>query len=173
MKNHVLRPLFVFIIIVVLVLVARYLYVPKDFGVQERGYMYGWHRLSNEEEWKDKIIKVKYQGKEYCKDCHADKYESINKSPHRIIMCENCHGPAHDTVSHGPQNDTVSEHYSEQRPKLPIDRTRALCLRCHYPLPYPTSGRAAIRGIDPDKHNPDVECAMCHNPHHPNLEGMR
>ena len=33
MKNHVLRPLFVFIGIVVLVLVARYLYVPKDFGV--------------------------------------------------------------------------------------------------------------------------------------------
>ena len=36
----------------------------------------------------DKIIKVKYQGKEYCKDCHADKYDSINKSPHRIISAK-------------------------------------------------------------------------------------
>ena len=45
--------------------------------------MYGWHRLGNEEEWKNKIINVKYQGKEYCKDCHADKYESINKTPHQ------------------------------------------------------------------------------------------
>jgi hypothetical protein len=164
MKNHVLRPLFMVIGIGILLLVARSLYVPKDFGIGERGYMYGWHRLSNEEEWKNKIIKVKYRGREYCKDCHADKYDSINKSPHKIITCENCHGPA---------NDASGEHYSEQRPKLPIDRTRAQCLRCHYPLPYSTSGRAKIRSIDPDKHNPDTECAMCHNPHHPNLEGLR
>ena len=34
MKNHVLRPLFVFISIVVLILLARYLYVPKDFGIR-------------------------------------------------------------------------------------------------------------------------------------------
>jgi predicted CXXCH cytochrome family protein len=158
MKNHVLRPLFVFIGIVVLALVARYLYVPKDFGVGERGYMYGWHRQANEEEWKNTIVKVKYRGKEYCKDCHADKYDSINKSPHKIILCENCHGPAIDHPS--------------DPPKLTIDKSRAQCLRCHYPLPYPTSGRKNIRGIDPAVHNPDVECATCHNPHNP-MEGLR
>jgi len=156
MKNHVLRPLFVFIGVLVLALVARYLYVPKDFGVGERGYMYGWHRKGNEEDWKK--FKVKYQGKGYCKDCHGDKYDSINKTPHRIIQCENCHGPAVDHPS--------------DPPKLTIDKSRALCLRCHYPLPYPTSGRKNIRGIDPAVHNPDVECATCHNPHNP-MEGLR
>ena len=71
MKNHVLRPLFAVIGIVILILLARMVLVPKDFGVHERGYMYGWHRRGNEEDWKK--IKVKYQGKEYCKDCHPDK----------------------------------------------------------------------------------------------------
>ena len=156
MKNHVLRPLFVVIGLVVLTLVIRTLYVPRDFGVWERGYMYGWHRKGNEEDWKN--FKVKYQGKEYCKDCHGDKLASINKTPHRIIQCENCHGPAIDHPS--------------DPPKLTIDKSRALCLRCHYPLPYPTSGRSKIRGIDPAVHNPDVDCATCHNPHNP-MEGLR
>lgn len=161
MKNHVWRPLFAVIGIIILILLARMVLVPKDFGVHERGYMYGWHRRGNEEDWKK--IKVKYQGKEYCRDCHPDKYDSINKTPHRIIQCENCHGPA---------SDATSDHYSDQRPKLTIDRSRAHCLRCHYQLAYPSSGRSKLKGIDPDKHNPDIECSTCHNPHKP-MEGLR
>lgn len=157
MKNHVFRPLFAVIGIIVLVLAARMFYVPKDFGVHERGYMYGWYRKANIEDWKK--IQVKYQGAEYCKDCHDKNYASIKKSPHQNIQCENCHGPAVD--------------HPNEPPKLTIDKSRQQCLRCHYPLPYPSSGRSKIKGIDPDKHNPDIECAMCHNPHHPNLEGMR
>jgi hypothetical protein len=156
MKSHVLRPLIVVVGMVILILLARLVVVPKDFGAHERGYMYGWHNKANEQFWKD--FKVKYQGAEYCKDCHDKNYASIKKSPHRNIECENCHGPAVD--------------HPDNPPKLAIDKSRAQCLRCHYPLPYPTSGRAQIRGIDPDKHNPDVECAMCHNPHKPNLEGL-
>ncbi len=156
MKSHVLRPLIVVIGIVILILLARLVVVPKDFGAHEAGYMYGWHNKANEQFWKD--FKVKYQGAEYCKDCHDKNYASIKKSLHRNIECENCHGPAVD--------------HPENPPKLALDKSRAQCLRCHYPLPYPTSGRALIRGIDPDKHNPDVECSMCHDPHKPNLEGI-
>ena len=50
MKNHVLRPLIAFLGIVVLILLARLFLVPKDFGAYERGYMYSWHRLGNEED---------------------------------------------------------------------------------------------------------------------------
>lgn len=159
MGNHVFRPLFVVIGLVALVLAARLFLVPEDFGIGQRGYMYGWHRLNNEEEWKNEV-KVKYQfSNEYCKDCHEDKYKSLRQSPHAIINCENCHGP-------------VRGHPLEP-PKLSIDKTREQCLRCHFPLAYPTSGRANIRGINPEKHNPGVECAMCHNPHKPGLEGMK
>jgi hypothetical protein len=81
------------------------------------------------------------------------------QTPHAIIQCENCHGPAREHPSNPP--------------KLEINKTREQCLRCHFPLPYPTSGRANIRGIDPEKHNPGVECSMCHNPHKPKVEGMK
>lgn len=157
MKNHVLRPLYAVLMIVALILAARIFLVPKDFGIHERGYMYGWYRKSNEEDWKK--VAVKYQGKEYCKGCHGANYDSIARTRHRNIQCENCHGPVND--------------HPGDPPKLVIDRSRQECLRCHYPLPYPTSGRSEIRGIDPEKHNPGMECSLCHNPHNPSLEGMR
>ncbi|MDA8083470.1 MAG: cytochrome c3 family protein [Nitrospiraceae bacterium] len=157
MRNHVFRPLIVVVGLVAIVLVVRVFYVPGDFRIHENGYMYGWYRTGNIEDWKK--VKVKYQGREYCKDCHPDKLESISQSPHAIIQCENCHGPG---IGH-PDNPA----------KLPIDRSRGLCLRCHTKLPYPTSGRANIRGIDPDTHNAGIECASCHNPHKPSLEGLK
>jgi hypothetical protein len=137
--------------------------VPKDFGVHESGYMYGWYRKGDEEFWKN--FKIKYQGKEYCKDCHEKNYRSINKSPHRNIECENCHGPAGTP-------EGVLHHDPDKLPKLAIDRSREQCYRCHVYLPYPTSGRSEINGFpDPEKHNPGVECVMCHNPHDPKRGG--
>ena len=157
MKSHVWRPLFVVIGLVVLILIARTVVVPQDFGVYERGYMYGFHRYGNEDNWK--AFKVKYRfDSDYCKDCHSDKY-SIMQTPHAIIHCENCHGP-------------VLDHPTDPE-KLTIDKKRELCLRCHFPLAYPTSDRAHIRGVDPEKHNPGIECSACHDPHKPNLEAMK
>ncbi len=155
MKSHVLRPLWVVIVVIGLILLARQFIVPPDFGVYERGFMYGYHRKSNETEWEN--FKVKFRTKSYCKDCHPDKYESNMSSKHRIIQCENCHGPAID--------------HPENPPKLAIDKNRSLCIRCHAYLPYPTSQRAKIKGINPEEHNPDMECVMCHNPHKPDMEG--
>lgn len=153
MKSHVWRPLFVVCAVVVLMFIIRAFYVPKDFGVHERGYMYGWYREGNIEDWRK--FQVKYLGKEYCRDCHPEKLEMIEKTFHGIIQCENCHGPA---IEH-PSNP----------PKLAIDKSREQCLRCHYPLIYPSSGRANIRGIDPGEHHPDKTCVECHNPHQPTL----
>ena len=157
MKSHIWRPLFAVAILVTIILLTRTFVVPEDFGVYERGYMYGFHRKTDENYWK--TFKVKYQfDRDYCKDCHADKY-SIMQTPHAIINCENCHGP-------------VLDHPSEPA-KLTVDKSRGLCLRCHFPLAYPTSGRAKIRGVDPEGHNPGVECSACHNPHMPNLEALK
>lgn len=156
MKSHVWRPLYLAAGLLALFLIARYIYVPKDFGTGERGYRYSFHRIGNEDEWK--AFKVKYKGTEYCKDCHSDKYQQIMKSRHAIIACENCHGPA---IDH-PENPT----------KLTKETNREHCLRCHFRLPYPTSGRSSIRGVDPEKHNPGAPCSACHNPHKPQ-EGLR
>lgn len=157
MKSHVWRPLYIVIGVVVLVLAARTVLVPKDFGIWERGYMYGWHRKGNEADWK--AFKVKYKGVAYCKECHEDKYNDLVQSPHAHIMCENCHGPA---LNH-----------PEDPPTLTIDHRRELCIRCHSRLPYKTSGRGAIKGINPMTHYPEAECVLCHYPHNPKREAKR
>ncbi len=152
---HVLRPLYVVLAVAGLILIARTLLVPADFGIHDKGYMYGWYRQGNVEEWK--AVKAKYQGKDYCRDCHSEQEKQNLSSPHKIIECENCHGPA-------------IEHPSDP-PKLTIDRSRELCLRCHSFLSYPTSKRSEIKGIDPNQHNPGEECAGCHNPHQASKPG--
>lgn len=154
MQMHIFRPLLVVLAVVGVILLVRNFVVPAEFGAHERGYMYGWHNKADEERWKG--FKIKFQGTEYCKDCHDKNYDSIKQSPHRIIECENCHGPAAD--------------HPGDPPKLVIDRKRALCLRCHAFLDYPTSNRRGIKGLpDPEGHNPGIECSSCHNPHDPKL----
>ena len=153
MNDHVWRPLILVFVVVAIFFGIRTFLVPKDFKVYDKGFMYSYHRKSNEAEWAN--FKVKYKGREYCADCH-DEYGRNMSSPHKIIQCENCHGPA---VDHPDNPD-----------KLPIDRSRELCLRCHIKLLYPTSKRAEIKGIDPEKHHPEAACYTCHDPHHPNLE---
>lgn len=155
--SHVWRPVFVVLAVVAGILAARFFIVPPDFGTWETGYMYGWHKKSDENFWKD-AFKVKHQGNDYCANCHPDKTTSLASAKHSILLCENCHGPAF-------------EHPSEP-PKLPAPRGREMCLRCHVKLPYPTSLRAEIPGfLDPEEHNPGMDCNMCHNPHSPNVTG--
>ena len=153
MKSHVWRPVFVFIVVIILTLIARYFIVPRDFVVGERGFMYSYHRASNVPEWE--AFPVKYQTKEYCGECHEERYESNMASKHKLIQCENCHGPALE--------------HPEDPEMLIVDRSKTQCLRCHSYLPYPTSQRAQIKGIIPAEHNPDEECAECHDPHEPDL----
>ncbi|MBU0479950.1 MAG: cytochrome c3 family protein [Proteobacteria bacterium] len=156
MKNHVLRPLWVVIAAVGLLLLVRAYMVPDDFGVHGSGFTYGFHRLGNIDDWKAE--KVQYKGKEYCAECHEENVAANNASKHNIIQCENCHGPAMD--------------HPDNPEKLEIDRSRDLCLRCHALLPYPDSARGRLKGINPQDHNPDSPCAECHNPHKPALEDM-
>jgi predicted CXXCH cytochrome family protein len=158
LKNHVWRPLFVVVAIVIVILVVRFFYVPSDFGAQERGYTFGYHRLSNEQEWKDFPAKYKDNGSAYCNNCHTDKVEAVANSQHAMIPCENCHGPARN-------HPTDPE-------KLLVDLSRDLCIRCHAKLYMPSSGRNNLPGIDPATHNVGIECSVCHNPHNPSLQEM-
>lgn len=154
MKNHIFRPLLVVIALVVAFLVVRAWFVPKAFGVHERGYTYGWYNQANEQVWKN--VSLKFRAPEDCRDCHEENASSVASSPHGIILCQNCHGPALDHPTN-PES-------------LEINTNRGLCLRCHVALPYPTSQRARIAGIDPLTHNPTKACVTCHNPHDPTEE---
>ena len=162
MRHSVVRPLLVVAAVVALILVARVFLVPKDFTIGERGYRFGWHRLGNEQDWKN--FTVKYQGNDYCAACHGDKIEAIKASPHADIQCENCHGPAVRMV------DGVAKQHPADIDKLEVDTNPALCQRCHAPLPYASSGRSKIRYMDPV---PDGECMACHNPHTTTMEAAK
>jgi len=161
-KNHVWRPLYVVIAVVAGILVFRAFYVPDDFGSGEYGFMYSYHRMSNEDEWKAQALKYRDTGKtkmhEYCGECHSDTVEVRTEDLHGIIPCENCHGPA---LAHPYEPETLF-----------VDTSRDLCLRCHTLLPYTTSERKRIPGIHPDEHNVDFDCIDCHDPHNPRLEDM-
>ena len=148
---HVYRPLIIILGVVVVYLVVRPLVVPPDFGIGKNGYTYAWHRKGAENDAKS--VKVKYKGAQYCSACHAEVHAYWSTHIHGTIKCENCHGPAID--------------HPVDPPKLTIDRSRELCLRCHAYLPYAESGRALIKGIDPAAHNPKFHCSLCHNPHGP------
>ncbi len=63
MKSHVWRPLYVVIAFVVALLVFRLFYVPNDFGSGKMGFMYSFHRKSNEAEWKNQPVKYRDTGK--------------------------------------------------------------------------------------------------------------
>lgn len=157
MKSHVWRPLFIALALVLLAVAARFIVVPEDFGVHDRGYMYGWHRISNEAEWK--AVTVKYRTARECIPCHQDKYDDIKGSPHGTINCENCHGP-------------LLGHPKDQK-TLGIDRSRSLCLRCHTRLSYSGTLRGSIKGINPLTHYSQAECMMCHYPHNPKRPATR
>ena len=157
MKSHVWRPLWVVIGLVVIIFVVRWIYVPSDFGTHERGFTYGFYREHSIGDWKK--VSVKYQGKDTCARCHKAETKALIGMPHSVIQCENCHGPGA-----GHPDDPA---------KLPIDRSRELCMRCHTKLEYPSSARGALRGIDPATHNPGTPCVECHIPHRPTLENLQ
>jgi predicted CXXCH cytochrome family protein len=157
MSSHALRPLVVALALVALLVVVQRLYVPGDFGVQARGYTYGWYRERSVADWK--WAAIKYQGRDFCAECHRDEAGGIRDMPHASIECENCHGPAL-----GHPDDPA---------RLAVDTRRELCLRCHARLPYPSSARGGLRSIDPATHNPDRPCVECHLPHQPTLQNLR
>ena len=156
MKNHVLRPLWVVIGVIALVLIARQFMVPSDFGVHGASFTYNFYRLGNIQEWKD--VPVKYLGRDRCAGCHDENSAQILASKHVNMECENCHGPG-------------AGHPREIK-QLPVDPSREQCLRCHQYLPYPSSQRMALPAINGERHGRRRECRDCHNPHHPDVEDM-
>jgi len=150
---HVWRPLLAVLAVVVVLVVVRQVYVPDDFGVHAGGYTYGWYRAGNVIDWK--WMPLHYQDDETCGDCHRRQATEIRDQPHASIQCQNCHGPARD--------------HPDKPAKLTVDTTRALCLRCHAKLPYPSSGRGGLRGVDAVTHHAGRQCVDCHQPHHPLL----
>ncbi|WP_457591797.1 cytochrome c3 family protein [Geoglobus sp.] len=92
---------------------------------------------------------VHAEGREYCRNCHAEIYEVSSRGKHDFD-CQTCHGPAGDHPA----------------TKMKVENSREFCLGCH----KPTVGRdeSTIRLLyDWENHGKGRLCTACHNPHHP------
>ncbi len=168
MSSHAWRPVMVIVAVVIAGLVVRQMVIPKDFAAKNGDYKYQWHRLSNEDEWKK--LEVKHMGRDFCKQCHPDKIEIVADSGHKNVSCENCH-VQFNLENKGHKTIDLKADYKYQL-DIGIDRSRELCKRCHSKLKYRpdtytlfSKGPIPFKMIDPEKHNPGVECVMCHDVH--------
>ncbi len=172
--SHAWRPLIVIVSVVIALVIFRTIMVPADFMAKNGDYKYQWHRVGNEEDWK--TFPVKHRGREFCSQCHPDKIEIVADSGHAKVQCENCH-VLFDPEKKGHPIDLKEDF--DYLLDIGIDRSRALCKRCHTKLPYrPTvyrgfeqKGAMAFRMIDPTEHNPGLECVMCHDVHRTGFKG--
>lgn len=132
------------VILVALLIIARSILIPSDFG------KYGHYRAAAVEE----IIsqKQKYAGHEVCGECHDEMVEIKSHGYHKNVACEVCHGPA---AAHAEDPGSV---------EIRIPRGRGYCPLCHEYLPSRPTGFPQIVSAS---HNPLKPCITCHNPHDP------
>ncbi|KWT91819.1 cytochrome c3 family protein [Candidatus Magnetominusculus xianensis] len=164
--SHAWRPVFVVLAVVAAIVVMRVILVPSDFTAKDGDYKYQWHRLSAEQVSKD--FTVKHRGRDFCGQCHPNHIEKMKDSGHQNIQCENCHVMYEPAKKSHPIN--LKEDFGYLL-NIGIDRSRELCKRCHAELSYrpktytSSKGTEKFKQIDPTKHNPGIECAMCHDVH--------
>jgi formate-dependent nitrite reductase cytochrome c552 subunit len=109
-------------------------------------------RLDSQEDakrWADTAPQL--AGATACAACHGSIASTLSSGDHSGVTCQNCHvGSAQGHV--------------ENRATLGIDRSRALCIRCHGKV----VGRPAdFPQVVPEKHAGEAVCADCHSPHSP------
>ena len=144
--NHVLRVLGLFAGGFAVFILVRFLMIPPDFGV------YGFYRAGALDDVKK--LPVMHAGESVCLDCHSDVGDVREKSRHKVVHCEACHGP---NAKHATGAPDV---------KPPALNPRLLCLKCHTSQPGLPVG---FPNINPAEHMGDLPCTDCHKPHSPKI----
>src|SRR5512140_553393 len=145
---HLVRMAGLFAVGIAVFLVARAVFVPKDFGTL------GHYRPGALDD--NRARKPVFAGRAACAECHADEPARLKSGPHAGVGCEACHGAlgAHAAAE------------TDVKPARP-DPSK-LCLVCH----RQTVGKPAFfKQVDPKEHGDGSgTCGGCHDPHSPDKE---
>ena len=91
-----------------------------------------------------------YVGAEQCGQCHLSTEQEWLHSSHKVVTCENCHGPE-------------SEHINSAA-DMEVSTSVSLCLTCHARL---NSRPSTFPQVLAEEHSSGLACLECHNPMHP------
>ena len=144
--EHLIRMAALFVAGLVLFLIARALFVPKDF--HELGH-FRTGALADNMAWP-----IAFAGQEACISCHPDVVEERKGSRHATVRCEACHGPL---AKH-------AEDPSRTKPVRPD--AQKVCLVCHG---EDVAKPATFKQVNPKEHMGSGACNTCHTPHHPEI----
>jgi len=105
-----------------------------------------------------------YGGNESCQDCHVPAIKKIQKTRHRGLSCESCHGPIADHVRAGKKFAAAK-----------VDKSRWQCENCHLeginrPEDFPQFSKTGKYGKNVRKHkelDDKTPCLQCHDAHDP------
>ncbi len=137
-------------ILLLAVLILAFI-VPRVMPIPAFLTEYGFHPRESEENteaWAG--LPMQYAQSSVCLDCHQDKYSMWEKSNHRTVNCENCHGPAMTHLETGASPV--------------VDTSRELCGVCHASL---ISRPSRFPQVDMGEMGGEAECITCHDPHDP------
>jgi hypothetical protein len=122
---------------------ARGVLRPHSFG------QYGWYRGAALGELS--ALPASFAGRAACAECHAETVAAMEKSKHKDLSCESCHGA---NLEHSQNPATTTRKITNPR----------FCLRCHEANP---SRPSKFPQVDPAEHFADSTCLECHQPHAP------
>jgi len=144
--EHLIRMAALFVVGLVLFLIARALFVPKDF------HELGHFRTSA---LADNMARpIAFAGQEACASCHPDIVEERKGSRHATIRCEACHG-------------ALARHAEDpSRAKQMRPDGQKVCLVCHG---QDVAKPATFKQVNPKEHMDSAACNSCHKPHHPEI----
>jgi cytochrome c553 len=149
MPAHIARLLSLLAAFLILAVIAR------KFVLDPSYYQFGNYRgdavveLANE-------LPPSYKGAAYCQACHAERHAEWSAGVHGNVKCEVCHGAAREHPLDGPMPKPTN--------------TVKLCTVCHEAMPgRPATQPQIVVAEHPVRHEGELQCLTCHNPHSPRL----
>ena len=147
--RHLVRMAALFVVGILLFLLLRSLFVPKNFG------LYGHYNPGALQANMDKPIR--FAGQDTCVMCHTEQAEIRAKGRHAKVACESCHGAL---AAHTQADDPGKS-------KPPKPDPRKTCIVCHTAS---ISKPKTFPQVEPTEHAPEGPCTACHvQPHSPKI----